>query len=260
MDLRDAIGLSLLGNPFGAGRPKAPEGIVPFYVPNAASEDLATEPFSSDRILTPVGGGLLAFGPAVALHCALDWEGERVSAVHPLAFGPMNDCVLHPVAPEGPGVRNWGEDSKGVALDFEEITRFEPGGPVGRWRLAAFRWREGELSEALIDAPAHAYGCFYGELTRRLGETLGDPETITDHGTLGELLAQAGRPEHALIGCGPALPVHRNGGEPTWLETGDQALVVCYDTGEHDLERVTDLLEQEALAGTGLMILKQTVL
>lgn len=245
-DLRRAAGIGVAGNFAGhleqageaadfagvASAPEAPKGIFPWYVPGMDTF-LGGFPLSHDRLLRPAwdgGPANLQIEPEVGLLCRLAYAPDGgVEAIAPVAVGAFNDCsIRRPGAPKISVKKNWGPASKGVARRMFPVTDLDPQGPTGTFRLACFLRRDGIAHEYGIDSPLPGYS-YYGErllgwLAERLrGQAGGDGTPLEP---VGEYLA-AGRPPTALVGIGATR--YTDLGESTFLEPGDESVVVVYD-------------------------------
>lgn len=247
-DLRDAFGFGVAGNFAGhleqAGEagdfadvtpasPEAPKGIFPWYVPGDPGF-LGTFPLSHDRLVRPEasdGPVNLQIEPEVGLVCTVAYAPDGgVEALVPRALGAFDDCsIRRPGAPKISHKKNWGADSKGVARRLFAIGDLDPAGPTATFRLASFLRRDGATEDYGIDSPLPGYS-YYGErllewMAERLRAQTGSPDTPLE--PVGEYLAAAGRPATVLVGIGATryTPL----GEGTYLEPGDEAIVVVYD-------------------------------
>lgn len=298
LDLTHALGLGVAGNFAGhleqageagdfrevtaaAGKPK---GVFPFYVPlphsTAASDPvgephfLQTYPISRDRIAHP---GTLAGRPAqlqiepeLALLCTLDYEtrgeGRRVVRVAPFHFAAYNDCsTRRPDARKISEKKNWGSDTKGLAHDqwiaLDPADHFDPGSNLDRFRLACYLRRDGQLHPYGEDSPVagpDGYSTMYRPLLDWLTHQLNHQ---ADHGPLEDLprwLAAADYPPRAVISIGATryTPL----GESTYLQPGDESIVLAYDTAAHPPDSIIELIQRPpAGAGITYSLLRQTV-
>ena len=246
-DLRSAFGIGVAGNFAGhleqageaadftgvvAASPEAPKGIFPWYLPGDGTF-LGDFPISADRLALPEGDGPvnLQIEPEVGLVCAVSYDGEgRVGAIAPSALGAFNDCsIRRPGAAKISHKKNWGAQSKGFAARLVAISDLDPAGPTASFRLASFLRRGGEAHEYGIDSPLVGYS-YYGArlldwIVERLRNQPGEAGSPLED--VGALLERAGRPATAVIGIGATryTPL----GESTYLEAGDESLVIVYD-------------------------------
>lgn len=265
-DLRDVFGFGVAGNFAGhleqageaadftsvtAAAVEAPKGIFPWYIPGADTF-LGAFPLSHDRIAWPHGAPEpvnLQIEPEVGLIARVTYGDDgRPAMLEPQAIGAFNDCsIRRPGAPKISVKKNWGAASKGVAATFVEVGEIEPAGATAGLRLASFLRREGQAHAYGIDSPLPGYS-YYGTrlldwIVDRLHHQRDDPGTpLEDVGAL--LQAAPGPPRTVLIGIGATryTPL----GASTYLQPGDESLVVVYDGAQTTEDTVA-----EAVAGGG---------
>ena len=288
IDLTQTIGLGVAGNFAGhleqAGEASdfvnvnakagAPKGVFPFYVPPVNPIDpghfLHTFPLSIDTIEHP--GTIdsqpanLQIEPELALLCELDYDADHaVTAIKPTYFAAYNDCsTRRPNATKISQKKNWGPNTKGLASgQWLPLDTFEKGGCLDRFRLACYLKRNGELQTYGEDSPfagPDGYGYMYTQLLHWLVDRL---NTQQDAGPLEDLpawLSIANHPGHAVISIGATryTPL----GESTYLEPGDESIVIVYDQTQHDTATLeAELLNASVIPGAGrtCSILRQQV-
>ena len=276
-ELRRAFGMGVAGNFAGhleqageagdfvgveAASPEAPKGLFPFYAPGADTF-LGVFPLSHDRIAKPRSRDPvnLQIEPEAGLLCTVDYLGDTVTRVAPVGIGAFNDCsIRRPGAPKISHKKNWGPDSKGVANRFFPIDDLDPAGPTAQLRLACFLRRGGETRPYGVDSPLAGYS-YYGSrlldwIVDRLTHQHGSDDTPLE--PVGAYLAASGRPGTLLIGIGATryTPV----GESTFLEEGDESIVIVYDSSRTAPDELADGvgrgLEDELTAAS---VLRQVV-
>jgi len=271
--LRDVIGLGVAGNFTGhleqAGEagdftavkvkdPGAPKGVFPFYVPAGGEHFLHRYPLGSERIAPAPDGGSLQLEPELGLLCELRYDGQRVAEIVPTAFGAYNDCsIRREGATKISQKKNWGADSKGVSETLLPIDRFEPGGVLDHYRIACLLVRRGEVHAYGIDSPVSGYTYFYGQLLDWLLERMNGQR---DEGPLEDIarwLQVAGQPRRALISVGATR--YTPFGEENFLQAGDDACVLVYDSRRHSLDELSRSLPGEIAPREGLSLLRQRV-
>ncbi len=280
--LRGAFGLGVAGNFAGhleqAGEagdfvsvdapPEAPKGIFPWYAPGSDTF-IGTFPLSSDRILTPPSAEPLdlQIEPEVAVlfDAAYDADG-RVKGLAPRALTAFNDCsIRRPGARKISEKKNWGAASKGISGSGIPVADLDPQGPTATLRLACFLRRDGRTEDYGIDSPLPGY-TYYGPrlvdwLVDRLREQRGVDGTPLED--VGALVRAAGHPATLIVGIGATR--YTDLGATTYLEPGDESLVVVYDgdryepaavhdavaSGREDDLRAASVLRQEVVGPTG---------
>lgn len=241
----------------------APRGIFPFYVPGADTF-LGTFPLSNDRIAKPALSipPNLQLEPEVGLLCAVEYDDAgAVRALAPRALGAFNDCsIRREGAAKISEKKNWGADSKGVAPTFLAVDDLDPSGPVASLRLASFLRRGEALHAYGVDSPLPGYSYFGARLLEWMAGRLRDQEGAdgTPLQDVGALLRDAGNPGRVLVGIGATR--YTPYGERTYLDAGDEVIVVVYDG---DLRTPGELESMVAAGGSdglgGASVLRQTV-
>ncbi len=244
-DLRAAAGIGVAGNFAGhleqageagdfagvvAASAEAPKGLFPWYLPGDDGF-LGVFPLSHDRLARPAGDVNLQIEPEAGLVCSVAYgEDGRAEALAPVALAAFNDCsIRRPGAAKISHKKNWGPDSKGLARRAFAISDIAPGGPTAHFRLASFLRRDGRADDYGIDSPLPGYS-YYGTLlldwiAERLRNQDGGDDSPLE--PVGAYLQEAGRPATVVVGIGATryTPL----GESTYLEAGDESIVVVYD-------------------------------
>ncbi|MEO0475496.1 MAG: DUF5718 family protein [Planctomycetota bacterium] len=289
IDLMQAIGFGVAGNFAGhleqAGEASdfinvkakagAPKGVFPFYVPplktSRADHFLHAFPLSTDTVFHP--GDLqgltanLQIEPELALLCELAYgPDQQVAAITPTHFAAYNDCsTRRPDATKISQKKNWGANTKGLASDqWIALDRFDDRGVLQHFRVACYLRRGGQLQAYGEDSPV-AGPDGYGYMYRQLLDWLVDRfNTQQDHGPLENLSKWfdiAGQPTHAVISIGATR--YTALGETTYLEPGDESIVVAYDTTQHEVEAIeAAFLAGRSIGGEGrtCSVLRQRVI
>jgi hypothetical protein len=242
---------------------RAPKGVFPFYVPVATggneSHFLHCFPISSSQIRLGSSGENHQIEPEVALLCDLEYEAERVVGILPREAVAHNDCsIRREGAKKISEKKNWGEASKGTAHHGIPIDRFEAGGILDHFRIVSYLLRNDELHPYGIDSAVSSYSYIYGQLIDWL---IGKLNGQKDEGPLEDIahwLAVADRPAQALISVGATR--YTDYGETTFLETGDESIVVVYDGRQYDEAAIRRLVRSnQRVTAPGLSMLHQEV-
>ncbi len=276
-DLQGVFGFGVAGNFAGhleqageagdfssvAAEPEAPKGIFPWFVPGADTF-LGTFPLSNDTIALPPGDAVnLQIEPEVGVLADLQYDaGGRVSAIVPTAIAAFNDCsIRREGAPKISHKKNWGAESKGVSAVGLPVTELEPDGLTKNVRLASFLRRAGETHAYGIDSALPDYSYYGTQLLEWIIERLANQEGADDTPLepVGRYLDDAGRPARALIGIGATryTPL----GETTFLDAGDESIVIVYDGSAATPDQVAEAVA-EGYEGTlrGASVLRQLVI
>jgi hypothetical protein len=229
----------------------APKGLFPFYAPGRDSF-LGDFPLSHDAIALPTDAEAateLQIEPEVALACDVSYaEDGHPTGLAPFAFGAFNDCsIRRPGARKISEKKNWGAASKGVAARFVALDGADLVEATASWRLASFVRRDGDLHAYGIDSPLVGYS-YYGSrlldwIVDRLANQHGSADTPLE--PVGNYLRDC-RPAQALIAIGATR--YTPFGGSTYLQPGDESIVVVYDSAKHNPSDVPDAVESGALA------------
>jgi hypothetical protein len=219
----------------------APKGIFPFYVPGKDSY-LGTFPISSDTVQLPQSDTPLnlQIEPEAGLLCHVRYGADgSIERLTPYAIGAFNDCsIRRPDAQKLSEKKNWGPASKGLAARLLTVEDLGPAGGTADLRIASFLRRAGEAHAYGLDSPVVGYS-YYGDvlldwMVDRLHHQTGSPETPLEN--VGQYLLDACSPATVVIGIGATR--YTEVGESTYLEDGDQAIVIVYDAMASTPEQV----------------------
>ena len=241
-----------------AGDPNAPKGIFPVYVPAQTGHVLETFPVSSKELILPFGDANLKIEPELALLCRLVYDKDKVVDVIPEQFTAYNDCsVYNKDVIKISEKKNWGIASKGVAANYTPIDVFGENGVLNRYRLACYLLRDGKLHTYGVESPVREYSYFYATLIDWLVEKLNSQQDIGPFESISTCLKESGFPTYALIGVGSTR--YTDFGESTYLNVGDDSIVVLYDGDIYDTSEVEQRLLDGQDTGPGLCVLRQRV-
>jgi hypothetical protein len=235
-----------------------PKGIFPFYMPGFETQ-IGVFPLSSDTIKLPEDASLnVQAEPEVALECTLKYENGKVAAVIPERFAPYNDCsIRRPGAKKISEKKNWGAMTKGLGAKMFPVDTFAEGGIMDNWHIASFLRRDGELHRYGEDAALVGYSYFHGKL---MDWITGQLNTQEDTGPLEPVLAyleKAGYPEKMIISIGATR--YTEYGETTFLNEGDEVIVVLYDAEILDPNTVMQSIDAGVYDANGMSVLSQKV-
>lgn len=210
----------------------APKGVFPWYLPGGDTF-LGVFPLSSGRIALPGDAATLnlQIEPEVAVICDVVYDGYgRVTMLEPRLAAAFNDCsIRRPGATKISEKKNWGPDSKGLAASALPLHDVDADGGLRSLRIASFLRRDGQTHPYGIDSAAAEYSYAGVQLLEwivdRLRRQQDDPTTPLE--PIGAYLEDIGLPETMVIGIGATR--YTPFGESTYLEAGDEAIVVVYD-------------------------------
>jgi len=207
-----------------AGKPK---GIFPIFLP-IDGHRLSTWPCSADTLQLPDLDTRVQPEPELALKLDLQWDGDRVVGLQPVAFAAFDDTSLRKAAPKISFKKNWGPNSKGLSDTWQPIDRFSPEGALGHVRLACFLERDGQWQAYGEDSAVRDYSTMWAEL---VDWSLDKLQNQQDHGPLeaiGALLRDCGCPGQVILSIGATR--YTELGESTTVQPGDRVWIGAYDS------------------------------
>lgn len=235
-----------------------PKGIFPFYIPGKAGP-LGVYPLSSDAIRLPEDVSLnVQAEPEVALICNLHYLDGEVATVQVNAFVPYNDCsIRRPGAKKISEKKNWGAASKGIGEKTIPCDRFSAGGVMDSWHIASFLRRNGELHRYGEDAALLGYSYFHEKLLVWMINQLNTQQDTGPLEPVHDYLEAAGYPEKMVISIGATR--YTEYGETTFLQPGDEVIVVLYDTHCCDADTAMQSIDAGVYDADGMSVLAQKV-
>lgn len=243
----------------------APKGMFPFYLPCKKTTDtvrpkemLFTYPLSSTEIKLPKEALNVQAEPEVGLICSLEYKDGKISNITPKYFAAYNDCSIRVGGAEKiSDKKNWGEASKGIAATLLKIDKFAPGGVMDDFSICSFLRRDNELHAYGENVELGGYSYFYDKLTEWIKNQI---NTQKDFGPLEDIksyIVTCNYPENAVISIGATR--YTPYGETTFLQTGDEVLVVVYNHKAYSLDDVTATLQNKEYEKENMSILAQRV-
>lgn len=259
-DLRDAFGLGVAGNFAGhleqageardfvnvsASSASMPKGIFPWFAPRSGTF-LEGFPLSSDTLTVPRidGDGRIQIEPELGLVAGVSYDDEgRVQALQPQLLVAFDDCsIRREGARKISEKKHWGAASKGVAASGFAVSDLSLDGIAGSLRLACLMVRDGTAHVYGVDSAVASYTLFGEELLAWLVDRLREQRAADDTPLedVGALLRASGQPRRVLIGVGASR--YEPFGETTFVQVGDEAVVVVYDERVHAPSDVVDAI------------------
>lgn len=262
-DLRSTFGFGVAGNFAGhleqageavdfvnvAAAAAMPKGIFPWHAPGA-STFLGAFPLSSDVLAIPeppAGAPLrIQIEPELAVLCdVVRDEAGAIAALAPRWVAAFDDCSLRrPNAAKISEKKNWGVASKGIAATAFEATDLDADGPLASLRLACFLRRGGQTHPYGVDSAIPSYTLFGAPLldwlVDRLRRQRGSSETPLED--VGVLLDACPDATSVLIGVGASR--YEPYGAATFVQPGDEAIVVLYDSTVHAPAQIAELIAE----------------
>jgi len=227
----------------------APKGMFPFYIPNSDSF-VGTYPLSSTTIIHPrTKDGNLHMEPEVALICEVVYKDDTIVDIIPNFFTAYNDCSIRKEnAKKISEKKNWGEETKGISPQIQQIDKFEKGGVMDSFHIASFLKRDGELYPYGEDSPVLTYNYFYTQLKAWMIDKMNNQQAEGPLENLKALILEANKPEGVVISIGATS--YTPFGESTFLEIGDEIFVYVYDSLRYsyqDIQNHAKASEQKIL-------------
>jgi len=243
----------------------APKGMFPFYLPCKKTTDtarpkkmLSTYPLSYTDIKLPKEDVNVQAEPEVGLICSLSYKDGKISGITPKYFGAYNDCSIRIGGAEKiSGKKNWGEDSKGIASKLLKIDTFAQGGVMDDFSICSFLRRDNELHAYGENVELNGYSYFYDKLTAWIKNQINTQEDFGPLEDIKTYIASCNHPTDAIISIGATR--YTSYGETTFLQTGDEILVVVYNHKYYSLDDVLQTLRDKEYNKENMSILAQKV-
>ena len=248
----------------------APKGMFPFYLPRPhnpveaaqqrANKRLHTYPLSSDRIKLPHDEALnIQAEPEVGLICELEYTAGKLSSIKPTYFGAYNDCSIRVAgANKISDKKNWGHETKGFSQTLFKIDKFSEGGIMDNFSICSFLRRDGEVKAYGEDVSLSGYSYFYEKLTDWMLNQILTQEDFGPLEAIEEYIQACENPKQAIISIGATR--YTEYGESTFLELGDEVVVVVYNTKEHSGEDVLNAVKTKKYDISTMSVLAQKVI
>ena len=240
----------------------APKGIFPFYLPNnpstSAKEILKTYPLSSTQIKLPAENVNVQAEPEVGLVCNLEYLDGKILNIVPTHFGAYNDCSIRVAgANKISDKKNWGEDSKGLSDTLFQIDAFTEGGVMDSFSVCSFLKRDGEIHQYGENVELSGYSYFYEKLTSWMINQINTQKDFGPLEALDEYIADCSFPSQAIISIGATR--YTPYGETTFLNSGDEVVIVVYDSALLSLSDLLSSVENNAYDTRLMSVLAQKV-
>lgn len=239
----------------------APKGIFPFYLPSPidAKEHLNIYPLSSEYIRLPKKDVNVQAEPEVGLVCTLTYVSGKLSKITPTHFGAYNDCSIRVAgANKISDKKNWGADSKGFSNDLIEIDSIKQNGIMDEYSIASFVIRDSKLHPYGENVQLSGYSYFYEKLIDWILSQITTQEDFGPLENLEEYIQECNNPEQLLISIGATR--YTEYGENTFLETGDEVIIVLYNHNKLSYKNIIKSIENKNNDSTIMSVLSQKVI
>jgi hypothetical protein len=248
----------------------APKGMFPFYLPHTqnpneqtklhAKEILTSYPLSSEYIKLPQNKTLnIQAEPEVGLICDLEYRAGKLSKVTPKYFGAYNDFSIRiKGAKKISDKKNWGESSKGFSNTIIAIDKFSEGGNIDNYAICSFLRRDKEVRAYGEDVKLNCYSYFHEKLTNWILNQINTQEDFGPLEPLSEYISACSNPKEAIISIGATR--YTEYGESTFLKSGDESIVVVYDTTKLCNADILEMIQLSQYTNDNMSVLAQKVI
>ncbi len=244
----------------------APKGIFAFYLPcnkqnksERPREILSIFPLSCDTLELPNKAKNIQAEPEVALLCELTYEKDKLIFITPQYFGAYNDASIRVAGAEKiSDKKNWGKNSKGLAKELLPLDIFEDGGTMESYSICSYLRRDNELKAYGENVELKGYSYFNQKL---LDWIINQINTQNDFGPLEDIKAYikaCNNPKNLIISIGATRYTPYGGS--TFLQTGDEVLVVVYNHNKYKLQEIEKALQTKAYKQPAMSVLAQKVI
>ena len=245
----------------------APKGMFPFYLPSLnvqnnelhAKEILSTYPLSSEYIKLPRENVNIQAEPEVGLVCEFEYTAGKLSRITPTYFGAYNDCSIRIAgANKISDKKNWGANSKGFSNDLIKIDKFENGGNMDNYSIASFLVRNSKIHPYGEDVALNGYSYFYEKLLDWMQNQILTQEDFGPLEAIQEYILACDNPKQAIISIGATR--YTKYGESTFLEVGDEVVIVVYDNTQINNKEIMKSIENNKYDKSIMSVLAQKVI
>lgn len=244
----------------------APKGIFPFYLPckkqdnsERPREMLSIFPLSCDTLELPNAADNVQAEPEVALVCELTYEKDKLVFIAPQSFGAYNDASIRVTgAQKISDKKNWGKNTKGLAKELLPLDVFEDGGMMENYSICSYLRRDDKLEAYGENVALKGYSYFHQKL---LDWIINQINTQDDFGPLEDVKAYikaCNNPKNLIISIGATR--YTPYGESTFLQSGDEVLVVVYNHNRYELQEIETALKTNEYEQPAMSVLAQKVL
>jgi hypothetical protein len=247
----------------------APKGMFPFFLPRViieadkaqlhANKMLTTYPLGADNIKLPKNKEYkVQAEPEVALICDLEYTVGKLSKITPRYFGAYNDCSIRiQGASKISEKKNWGHESKGFSNTLISIDKFAKGGVMDNYSIVSFLRRDTKVEQYGENAEVLGYNYFYEQLMDWMLEQIDVQENTGPLEPLNEYIMACEYPKEAIISIGATR--YTPYGETTFLQEGDESIVIVYDNTKYSLDNITTMVKDKSYAKEDISVLSQTI-
>ena len=248
----------------------APKGMFPFFLPKmqdpinqaelCAKKILTTYPLGADYIRLPKDQSLnIQAEPEVGLICDLEYTAGELSKVTPRYFAAYNDFSIRVKgAKKISDKKNWGLESKGFSNTIIEIDKFSEGGNIDKYSICSFLRRNEEIHAYGENVELTGYSYFHEKLTDWILNQIKTQENFGPLEPINEYIHACDNPKEAIISIGATR--YTEYGENTFLQVGDESIVLVYDASKLSYEDVLEMVKSSHYDTKNVSVLAQKVL
>lgn len=243
----------------------APKGIFPFYLPCEKRSDalrpkeiLFSYPLSNNTLQLPKEDVNVQAEPEVALVCELTYKDDTLVHIQPQSFGAYNDASIRIAgAQKISDKKNWGENSKGLASELIPLDVFEEQGTMDSYSICSFLRRDKELHAYGENVKLTGYSYFHEKLIEWIMKQINTQEDFGPLEDIKSYIKECNNPKKLIISIGATR--YTEYGEHTFLQSGDEVLVVVYNHNRYDLSHVEEALQNKEYNKVVMNVLAQKV-
>lgn len=201
-------------------------------------------PFSSEKIIFPVGEKKLQIESECAVLFDAVWSGEnpkKISSLNPVGFAASNDCSIRREGAKKISVKkNWGECSKGLSENIIPLQTFSANCLLDDYRIASFLVRDKKIYVYGEDSPVRTYSYIYEKLLHWLLDKFNFQKDEGPAEDIASYLRMSGCPSKIMVSVGATR--YTDFGERNFLEDGDKSCVILYPESKYSENEIEKLL------------------
>ena len=244
----------------------APKGIFPFYLPCKKQDNserpyemLSIFPLSCDTLELPNEEDNIQAEPEVALVCELTYKDDKLVFITPKYFGAYNDASIRVAgAQKISDKKNWGKNSKGLAKELITIDTFKDGGIVDNYSICSYLRRDDKLNAYGENVALKGYSYFHQKLLDWIVNQINNQDDFGPLEDIKTYIRACNNPKNLIISIGATR--YTDYGESTFLQSGDEVLVVVYDHNKYDVKDIELALEVKEYKAPYMSLLAQKVI
>jgi len=247
----------------------APKGMFPFFLPKVqnplnkaelhAKDFLSTYPLGADNIKLPKSGANIQAEPEVALVCDLEYTMGRLTNIIPRYFGAYNDCSIRVEGAEKISEKkNWGHECKGFSNTLFPVKSFLQSSNMDNYSICSFLRRDGQIHPYGEDVELTGYSYFHEKLLDWMLNQINTQEDVGPLEPINEYIQACDYPKEAIISIGATR--YTEYGEKTYLQEGDEMIVIVYDRTKVNSDDVLKAVESSSYDRENMSVLAQKII